>query len=117
MIAGIGLNVNQVTFSPDIPNPASLKGITGNHYDLNTLLDNLLTNLDYRYDQLRSGKGIRIHDEYQQRMYRFGEWHPYLIHGVKHEAIIKGITSHGQLVLESREGNQWYCDVKEVVYQ
>ena len=36
-IAGIGLNVNQVKFISDAPNPVSMKAITGNDYDLSRM--------------------------------------------------------------------------------
>ncbi len=32
-VAGIGLNINQDKFDPGIPNPVSLKMITGKEYD------------------------------------------------------------------------------------
>jgi len=116
MIVGIGLNVNQTAFPADIPNPVSLKELTGNHYELSTLLSSLLTHLDNRYDQLQSGQEIQLSDKYQQRMYRHGDWHQYLIRGKQYEARINGLTSYGQLILENREGAQWRCDLKEVVY-
>ena len=44
-IIGIGLNVNQIEFSKDIPNPISLKMITGEEYDLENLLNQLIINI------------------------------------------------------------------------
>jgi len=116
MIAGIGLNVNQKTFSPDLPNPVSLIHHTGALHDMNALFSSLLSYLDNRYDMLQSGKQKRINDDYIQRLYRFGEWHSYLVHGKKTDAKISGINSYGQLMLENREGAHWNCDLKEVVY-
>ena len=45
-MVGIGINVNQTQFSPDAPNPVSLKQITGRDWDIRSLqkeLSNALT--------------------------------------------------------------------------
>ena len=52
-IIGIGLNVNQLEFSKDIPNPISLKMITGEEYDLEELLNLLITNIKSSVESLR----------------------------------------------------------------
>ena len=63
-IAGIGLNINQVRFLSDAPNPVSLKMITGIEYDLDLSLDQLLSDLDKRYKQLITGDFTEIRNEY-----------------------------------------------------
>ena len=45
-IAGIGLNVNQTEWFSDAPNPISLQQITGKQYDLDTLMQQLLEQVD-----------------------------------------------------------------------
>jgi BirA family biotin operon repressor/biotin-[acetyl-CoA-carboxylase] ligase len=45
-LVGIGININQTQFSPDAPNPVSLKQITGQNWDISSLqkeLSNALT--------------------------------------------------------------------------
>ena len=37
-IIGIGLNINQTSFDESLPNPISMKMITGNDYDLEAIL-------------------------------------------------------------------------------
>src|ERR1043166_10157738 len=44
-IVGIGININQTSFSNDLPNPVSLKQITGKNYDPLTLARELCQNL------------------------------------------------------------------------
>lgn len=45
-IAGIGLNVNQTEWFSDAPNPISLQQITGKQYDLDTLMQQLMEQVD-----------------------------------------------------------------------
>ncbi len=40
-VVGIGINVNQTQFSPDAPNPVSLKQITGREWDIRSLQEAL----------------------------------------------------------------------------
>ncbi len=44
-IVGIGVNVNQVKFGDDLPNPISMKIITDSHYDLMPLLVELFDSI------------------------------------------------------------------------
>ena len=41
-IIGVGLNVNQTEFDPTLPNPISMRAITGRTYDVNILLDEFM---------------------------------------------------------------------------
>ena len=52
-VAGIGMNLNQESFSPDIPNAISLKQITGNHYDPVQFARELVPLIQKRISMLR----------------------------------------------------------------
>lgn len=41
-IIGIGLNVNQTEFDPDLPNPISIRSITGSSLDIHDLLEQFM---------------------------------------------------------------------------
>jgi BirA family biotin operon repressor/biotin-[acetyl-CoA-carboxylase] ligase len=54
-VIGIGLNVNQTDFDPDVPNPVSLKQITGKIYEpielakeLCSVIEKIITDIDCR---------------------------------------------------------------------
>lgn len=52
-IVGIGLNLNQTEFPSWVPNPTSLRLLTGREYPIETSLEGLLTALRARYEALR----------------------------------------------------------------
>lgn len=51
-VVGIGININQTVFSPELPNPVSLKQITGKTFDPLCLSKELCDFLEKRYRQL-----------------------------------------------------------------
>jgi BirA family biotin operon repressor/biotin-[acetyl-CoA-carboxylase] ligase len=51
-VVGIGININQVQFDPALPNPVSLKQITGKTFDIMVLSKELCEYLEKRYRQL-----------------------------------------------------------------
>jgi BirA family transcriptional regulator, biotin operon repressor / biotin---[acetyl-CoA-carboxylase] ligase len=116
VIAGIGLNINQVHFKSLAPNPVSMKNITGLEYNLDTLLNELCRILDNHYRQLKSGDSETIQKQYLSNLYRFNEWQQYSILGTECKARITGIGEYGQLLLQDSKENRYTCDLKEVVY-
>jgi BirA family biotin operon repressor/biotin-[acetyl-CoA-carboxylase] ligase len=62
-VAGIGLNINQVNFPAFLPNPVSLKLITGKDHDPYKCLKELAAFLDRRYKQLVSGETAEIKED------------------------------------------------------
>jgi len=115
-IIGIGLNINQEQFYSDAPNPVSFKQINGQNYDLRLCLTNLCTSLDNRYFQLQNKQYSKLESDYLSLLYRYFEWHDFIIdENILHARII-GITNYGQLKLESSDGKLYTCGMKEVVY-
>ena len=55
-IIGMGININQVTFSDWVPNPTSLALESNKTYALETMQAELMPFLEYRYLQLKAGK-------------------------------------------------------------
>ena len=115
-IVGIGLNINQEQFISNAPNPISLHQISGKNYDVNECLTKLCTTLDFRYTQLKNKQYSLLETDYLSLLYRWLEWHEYIIHDIRMTARITGITDYGQLKLESSNGKIHECGMKEVVY-
>ncbi len=55
-VVGIGLNINQVIFDPSIPNPASLKMLTGKEFNMEDCLKQLCSFIEKQYLDLRAAK-------------------------------------------------------------
>ena len=115
-VIGIGLNVNQSVFRSDAPNPVSMAMISGIQYEIKSVLNELCNCIDKRYTLLKRGDFVKIEKDYLQSLYRFGEWHPFLIKGSEHKAFISGTSEYGQLQLQGEKGEKWVCDLKEVKF-
>ena len=104
-IAGIGLNVNQVEFSSDLPNPISMTSVTGRSYDRRELLETILRKLEALYNQLQNGGASAIQKRYIATMYLLDKKSVYALpNGEQFEATIRGVLPTGHLRLEHGDG-------------
>lgn len=103
-VIGAGLNLNQVVFSPELPNPAGLKQLTGKEYDIDAAGLQIRNCFTKWYDRLRHGQQDEIDRAYLQSLFRFNEWTMFSKAGSLFEARIAGVGDFGQLVLEDRSG-------------
>lgn len=116
-IIGIGLNVNQIEFSSDIPNPISLKQISGEDFDLENLLNLLIKNIKSSVEGLRIKENqIAINEKYISKAYRYRQWADYLYKNKVKSMIINGFDYYGRLILEDQSGDEIICDVKELQF-
>lgn len=116
-IIGIGLNVNQIEFSKDIPNPISLKMISGQDFDLDNLLNQLVSSIKTKVESLRDKENQNeINEKYVSRSYRFGIWSDYFYQNQVKSLIIRGFDKYGRLLLHDKEGAEIVCDVKELQF-
>ena len=73
-IVGIGLDVNETQWPEYIPNPVSMKQLTGKTYDLEEELAALAAFIASRYTQLRTEKGrADLDTEFRKYMFRLPE--------------------------------------------
>lgn len=99
-VIGIGLNVNQLEFRPDLPNPVSLASSTGTMYRLEELVPGLLEAVEYRYLQLKSGKSEQLISDYLECLYLRGVPSVFVRqNGTSFSGRIQGINEIGQLVV------------------
>ncbi|WP_207533600.1 biotin--[acetyl-CoA-carboxylase] ligase [Desertivirga arenae] len=113
-IIGIGLNVNQTEFDPQLKNVTSIKRITGKNYDLQALLMDLCSAIGNRY--LSLDKDVNKHrEEYLQRLFRFDDAHFFELEGRQVKGVIKGVDTAGRLVVEV-EGQKQSFSPKELSF-
>jgi BirA family biotin operon repressor/biotin-[acetyl-CoA-carboxylase] ligase len=113
-IAGIGLNINQIRFVSNAPNPVSLSLITGESYDLTVCLRQLSENLDKRYKQLIAGEFNSIREEYVSNLYRLNEWHIFRDSSGLFNGRIKGVNFRGIIQIETADERLKEYSFKEV---
>lgn len=99
-IVGIGLNVNQELFHPDIPNPTSIKLSTGLSHNIAEITETLFGEFESAYLKLKDEMYIDLMEEYQSRMYKLGELSNFKIEDRVIQGSIHSINEHGQLVIE-----------------
>lgn len=115
-IAGIGLNINQTVFSKNIPNPISLRLVTGIDYDIKVCLRNLCITIDKRYKQLISGDMTRIKEEYISKLYRFNKWSEFKDEKGLFRGRILNVNEEGRLLIEKTDGIKSKYAFKEVEF-
>lgn len=103
-VVGIGLNVNQELFPTDLPNPVSLRLLTGKLYSTDEVLDSLLNCLSIRYAQLRTGYQQKILSDYHHCLRWIGDKRNFRFQGAVCAGIIRGVDEFGRLRVELADG-------------
>lgn len=108
-IIGIGLNVNQESFS--LPTATSMAIKKGHAFELNEAFAELLQRVEARYLQLRSK--INLKEEYVAALYGAGEKRSFKSGDEVFEGMISGIDSAGLLEVKVGEGKR-YFNLKQI---
>ena len=116
-IAGIGVNVNQLRFESDAPNPVSLAHIVGRETGLEPLLADICRCILDRYEAYRNnpdhGQLVR---EYCRRLWRrtgLHQWHDCL-KDESIDAFVENVADDGILTLRLNDGSLRSYAFKEV---
>lgn len=113
-IAGIGLNVNQMTFDKQLPNPVSMVQIAGKSFDRLMLTEDLAAHIWLNYLQLREGRAGEINARYLNNLLNFNQPAVYQADGQKFVGIIRDVDQSGFLLVESGGAKRKF-DFKEIV--
>lgn len=114
-IIGIGLNINQKTFSAQAKNACSLSQLSGLQYDLQQMLQSLCECIEERYESIKTEDYLSIRLAYLQQLYRFQQPANYMINGQVQLGAIEGIDEFGRLSL-SINGSMHYFNNKEITF-
>jgi len=114
-IFGLGLNVNTLDFPTDIPNPISLKQITGKHYEIKTLQYEMS---EYLCQHLQFGETFaKMKARYLKALYRYNAVNNFEdLVGVRIEARIMDVLDNGHLILEDTEGKRKAYNFGDIRY-
>ncbi len=112
-IIGIGINVNQETFSDK--KAISMINYAGTEFSVNELLNYFLSKMEVYYLKLREMKLEELTDLYISNLYRYNELNYFKTMGVEFRGKITGIDKIGRLQIESDEKTKLF-DFKEVEF-
>ncbi|MDR0769470.1 MAG: biotin--[acetyl-CoA-carboxylase] ligase [Dysgonamonadaceae bacterium] len=115
-IVGVGLNVNQEQFSPAAPKAVSMKQILGKETEPDTLLEQTVNAVLFRYNTLKSGNSKSIASAYHNSLYRKSDFHPFTDRNGAFIAEINRVADDGLLHLITNVGEKRCYAFKEVGY-
>ncbi len=113
VVVGIGFNVNQRQFSSE--SATSLASLTDMTYDLQEVLEGLLSNLEARFLQLRQGQVKVLHADYLKHLYRINETHTFKSDHEQFDGKIVGIDEYGRLRIHT-PGKEKTFGIKEISF-
>ena len=129
-IIGIGLNVNQTSFDKNLPNPISMKMITGKDFDLDELLSAIsyqLSAISYQLSAISQQSTVNGQQQifnfqfstfnYTNKLYRYKQWASYEHEGSVKEMMIIGYDQFGRLRLKEKNDREVVCDLKEISFK
>ena len=114
-IIGIGLNVNQMQFKDWPTHPISLKMITGKHYDLHPLLEQIAAHIIKKVELLKSNP-TAIEHAYLKRLFRYQTWADYEVDGKALRLFMTGIDAFGRLQLVDEQQTLHCYEIKQIKF-
>jgi BirA family biotin operon repressor/biotin-[acetyl-CoA-carboxylase] ligase len=114
-IIGIGLNVNQVDFSNQIPNPVSMKMITDKTFNIIKVRKQLCAYFDHYYSLLCRGMFEEIDKLYLHALLNHNVEARYRVSNETFTGIIEGVTEFGRLQVKHGSRLREF-DIKEIEY-
>ena len=115
-IAGVGININQTFFEPEIPNPTSLSILTGKMFDISELIDQLVDSLNDQYQLIMNLNFKKLEEEYLTHLFQYQTTARYMIQEQEMIGSIVGLSPIGQLLIQSATGELYTCNYKEVKF-
>jgi len=99
-IIGIGININQTSFSPDLPNPVSLKQITGKDFKVIDLAKELCVCLEKRYNEFIKTGFDTTYKHYLGQLYKLNEKVKLKKESRVFEGTLKSVSRTGKLTIQ-----------------
>jgi len=115
-LAGIGMNINQIRFSSEIPNPVSLIQLLHSEMALKEALVAICSCLGCRYKMLQDKETETLDHDYHNALLGFNQWRFFTRNGNLMEGKITGVDNLGRLLIETRQGEVVSFNHREVEY-
>lgn len=119
-VIGVGINVNQLHWEGNAPNPTSMCILAGNReFDPETVLKTAIAAIGQRYKMLKFGGSAKLHTEFIDRLYRREGFFPYrdAESNEDFEARIIDVEPTGHILLEEPSGKTRRYSFKEVKFR
>jgi len=115
-VAGIGLNLNQVQFVSNAPNPVSLKQITKKKYAIDDELVLVRQHIKKYYQMLKAGQMNEINRAYIDNLYRFNKFYNFRWNNRIFRAKITGVNEYGHLQVLTSDNEKKEFEMKEIEF-
>jgi BirA family transcriptional regulator, biotin operon repressor / biotin---[acetyl-CoA-carboxylase] ligase len=99
-VIGIGININQTSFPTELPNPVSLKQITGKSFDTVELAKEICRLFNDHFEQLITHGFEEIYTQYVSRLYKINEKVKLKKDNLVFETTLKGVSPIGKLIVQ-----------------
>ncbi|WP_276503034.1 biotin--[acetyl-CoA-carboxylase] ligase [Terrimonas pollutisoli] len=99
-VVGVGININQVAFPPELRNPISLKQLTGKEFNTVELAKEFCTVFNKNFQHLVQGGFADIYNFYIEHLYQKNRLVKLKKGSRVFEATIKTVTPGGRLVVQ-----------------
>ena len=106
-VVGMGMNINQVSFPPELAQPVSLRQITGTHHPVEDRARELCHDLENRYQQWLRGKETEMLEEYNDHLFARGKTTDLRHGGTIRSVRIRGVDRQGQLLVHTDRDEAW----------
>ncbi len=117
VIIGIGLNVNQDSFPREIPNPTSFKILSDTCFDLDQIMDDIVTSIEYFMTIVLHDGFDFLTNRYLKKLYLFNEWNIFSdSNGVVFSGKITGVSYEGRLQVLTKNGKTREFNLKEIKF-
>ncbi len=103
-IIGIGVNLNQQEFPTNLPNPVSLKQLTGLDHENEKFLESTCQNLDLEYSRLIRGEFNSINNDYNSSLFGYGSDLEFTSGSSLFTGRIKSVDDLGRLLIMTQDG-------------
>lgn len=115
-VTGIGININQVIFPADLPNPVSLKQISGNRFQPLDIARDFCNILQTNFQKMIADGFEEVFSRYNSFLYKSGDQVMLKKNNRLFEATIRGVSQSGQLITQhSMEERFDFGDVEWVI--